>query len=209
MTRRTVTSSTALTSLLERASRLLDQRSHPPCSAARPQPPADPTGVLVEAGWFMLQQLTIVLGFTVSDADADRLVPDGLERATAFGIASAPSVGAAAAILDQVRTDDPVALARTILATRAALGDVEIIDGVCALVAALTVQIAECVALDPHVVHGELAERAAANVKVCRSTVGRVRSARRVLAPRPCAGRVARRLEGVTVAAIPLVNQHH
>jgi len=152
----------------------------------------------------MLQQLKIALGLTVTDLDADRLVPDVLDRASAFGIASAPSVGAAASIIDQVRVDDPAALARTILAARGAFGDVEVIAGACALIASLTMQIAGSMALDPSVVHGELAGRAAANIEVCTSTRGRVRGAERT-AVRPCVDRHAHRPGCGTMAAVRAV----
>lgn len=207
VTRRTATSPTALNSLLEQASELLDDEARSPQFGPGPEGSADPTGVLVEAGWFMLQQLKIVLGFTINAADADRLVPDVLDRASAFGIASAPTVGAAASIVDQVRADDPMALARTIMAARGAFGDDEVFSGVCALIAALSAQIADCLALDPCVVHDELSERAGRNIEICRPVGGRTRSPAQFAERLRCQRHVTRTTSLATVSA-PIVLAH-
>jgi len=208
VTRRTATSPTALNNLLEQASELLDEQERSPQCGPGAQTLADPTEVLVEAGWFMLQQLKIVLGFTVTAVEADRLVPDVLDRASAFGIASAPSVGVAASIVDQVRADDPMALARTILAARGAFGDAEVISGVCALIAALSAQIADCLALDPCVVHDELSERAAGNIELCRSTGMRAGAALR-LGGRPRCPRRPDQPTSLAAVAAPIVFARH
>ncbi len=171
MTPRPAADPTTLEHVLDRAAALL--AGEPDVDTDRTGadgPPADPTGVLVEAGWFMLQQLEIALGMTVGGVEIDRLVPDVLDRAAAFGIASPQAVGAAATLVDRVRGDDPRSLARAILAARGAFGDAEVVAGVVALSAALSVQIALSMGLDSGVVHDELSERAG---RVLRCSVRR------------------------------------
>ncbi len=140
-------------------------------------PPDDPTTTLVEAGWFMLQQLKIALGYTIGTADADRLVPDLLDRASSFPGVSPGPVGAAALLVDSVRSDDPVEVAFAIQSACDEFGDVAVLAGAAALMASLSIRIAASVALPASVVHAELVDRVRVTMSVCPSAVGRARRA--------------------------------
>lgn len=176
MTRRIVTSPTAINAVLREARRLLVD-GHPASGWQRGGQPGDPTGALVDSGWFVLQQLKVALGLAVGD-EVDHLVPDVIERAVAFGIAPASAVGAAASIVEGVRVDDPRALARTIVEARGAFADTELLAAVTALTAACSARIGESMALDPVLVHDELGRRAATTGAGCDASAGGIRSTR-------------------------------
>lgn len=250
MTRPNVTSSTAMDEVLDRAARFLgddgprggpgddrpaddrrpgtgwsrDATARARVDTGRTAVDDDSTGVLVEAGWFVLQQLQIALGFTV-DGDVsgdhlvgDRLVVDVLGRAAAYDGASPSAVGAAATIADRVRLGDPALLARTIVDVGRAFDDREILAGMSALIAALSVTIGDSVGLAPATVLGELRHGTARNsAPPCPATTTTARPARRAPSrPRPrlrCGAGSRRgdhhhRRRCLGVGAIPIVLQH-
>ncbi len=175
--------SAALTSVLDSATAVLIEEASGddrPTTIIEPADDllADPTEPLVQAGWFVLQQLRVALGFARSVGDAGRIVRDVLERARRFGGASPEAIGAAAALVDHVRCDDSIALARDIMAARAVLGDRQILAGAAALIAAFSTEIAVTLDLDPLDVHRELASFAG-RLPTCRVHRGRIRSRRR------------------------------
>lgn len=111
---------------------------------------------LVEAGFFALNQLEVLLGFTDTPVARLQLIPELIDRASSYGTASPAAVGAAAALVGVVRGDDVIELVETIESARHAFGDEEFGRGVAAFIASLTEQIALSVAIDPVLVHGEL-----------------------------------------------------
>lgn len=131
----------------------------PAADVRTPRPGAvldDPTRLLIETGWFTLQQLRIALGLTVAAADTGGLARDLIERAATYHGATPGAVGAAAAIADGVRCDDVRPLARTITEARRRFDDADLLAGVSALIASLAEAIGSSMALDPAVVLGEL-----------------------------------------------------
>lgn len=186
--RREVTTNSALDAVLRQAGALIDDRTAAPVATV-----TDATEPLVQTGWFVLQQLRIALGFAATQVDVDRVVPDAIDRAHAFGTATPASIGAAAALVDHVRTDDSMALARDIVAAREILGDEAVLAGAAALIAAFSSAIATTLQLDPGAVHDELCAGAAAALERCPATMGRDRTTRPRISPDCLRGLVTNR----------------
>lgn len=145
--------------------------------AAHPDASNDDGGVeacemLLESGFFALRQLEVLLAFVPSRTEALQIIPTVIDRATAYGSATPAAVGAAASLVDVVRSDDVLDVVDSITSARSLLGDADLARGVAAVIASLSEQIAASVHVDATVVHGELRRELPRALVVGRSDAG-------------------------------------
>lgn len=117
--------------------------------------------VTVRAAFVSMQQLQIALRLTMEATQRTQLVLRIVDRACASG-ASADAVGASALLLETVRHDGVEHAVRVAANAVSELGAQALLDGSIALVASLSVEIAELLDIEPADVSAEIVRLVAA-----------------------------------------------
>lgn len=117
--------------------------------------------VTVRAAFVSMQQLQIALRLTVEATQRTQLVLRIVDRACATG-ASSEAVGASAMLLETVRQDGVEHAISVAANAMSELGPRALLDGSIALVASLSVEIAELLAIEPADVSAEIVRLVAA-----------------------------------------------
>ena len=111
--------------------------------------------VTVRAAFVSMQQLQIALRLTLEPTEHPQLVLRVVDRAS-LGEASSEAVGAAAMLLEAVRCDGVDHAVRLATHAAALLGPRALLDGSVALVASLSVEIADLLQIEPVAVSAEI-----------------------------------------------------
>ena len=111
--------------------------------------------VTVRAAFVSMQQLQIALRLTLEAAEHPQLVLRVVDRA-GVGDASSEGVGAAAMLLEAVRCDGVDHAVRLAAHAAALIGPRALLEGSVALVASLSVEIADLLQIDPADVSAEI-----------------------------------------------------
>jgi hypothetical protein len=111
--------------------------------------------VTVRAAFVSMQQLHIALRLTLESAERAQLVLRVVDRA-GLDAASSEAVGAASMVLEAVRCDGLDHAVRVAAHAAALIGPRALLDGSVALVASLSVEIAELLAIEPAAVSAEI-----------------------------------------------------
>jgi hypothetical protein len=117
--------------------------------------PGDDEGLLLMAATLMCRQFHLVMGLCVSNDDRRAALLTMSGHAEGYHAASPAALGAMSSLLDGVVCNDVAAASATLDSALDVLDVADLFDAAAALMAALTVVIADRLALDPLRVHRE------------------------------------------------------
>lgn len=136
-------------------------------------PAIDVDIAVLDAATTVLQQVQVLGQRCVTPHRRPQLIAGITDLASSYGIASPAAIGAIGMLADQLRNPDETQLARLLATARHDMGDLDLVAGAVALVAAATTYLADAVGEPPAVVHDEIHRgRRGRPVERCREHLG-------------------------------------